>query len=571
MFKITFGKPEKNTPSVFCDKFCYKEGKVNYDCSAMNFYETERGCSVEFPLKYGEQVFGFGLQLNGFNHKGRKLSLRVNSDPIAYTGDSHAPVPFFVTNKGYGMYFDTARYIDVYCGFYKKKKRKRDVNLPNNVIDNFEDLYANRDENEESIMTVDIPGAKGIDIYIFEGGNITDIVSEYNMLSGGGCSVPEWGLGTAYRAYANYTDKDVISLSEYFKDKDLKIDIIGLEPGWQTKSYSCSYVWDKERFPNYKQMTDKLRKDGFHINLWEHAFVDCSSPIYEDIFDFSGNYEVFGGLVPDFALDDARDIFANYHRDELVSMGIDGFKLDECDGSDFVSSDWSFPNCAKFPSGLDGEQYHSLFGTLYMKTILQAFGDNKTLSYVRNAGALASSYPFVLYSDLYGHKDFIRGIVNAGFSGLLWTPEVRDAKNKKDFIRRLQTSVFSVQTLINAWYLDKAPWIEYDCEDEVKELLDVRRKLVPMLKSAFDEYEKTGKPPLRALVSDYTDDKETYNIDDEYIFCGKLIVAPLTEESDSRKVYLPEGSWRDYWTKEDVNNGWFEAEMQQIPVYEKID
>ena len=74
---------------------------------------------------------------------------------------------------------------------------------------------------------------------------------------------------------------------------------------------------------------------------------------------------------------------------------------------------------------MDGEQYHSLFGTLYMQTIMRAVGDRQTLSEVRNAGALAASYPFVLYSDLYDHKDFIRGIVCLLYTSFSWSNLLR--------------------------------------------------------------------------------------------------------------------------------------------------
>lgn len=84
------------------------------------------------------------------------------------------------------------------------------------------------------------------------------------------------------------------------------------------------------------------------------------------------------------------------------------------------------------------------------------------------------------------------------------------------------------------------PWKEFDCEDEVRELLKIRES-----------------------------DENTYKIDDEYVFCDNLIVAPLTAESDTRKVYLPEGKWVDYWTKEPVECGWFEVTTENIPVYEK--
>ena len=77
-----------------------------------------------------------------------------------------------------------------------------------------------------------------------------------------------------------------------------------------------------------------------------------------------------------------------------------------------------------------------------MQTILDALDGTPTLSEVRNAGALAANYPFVLYSDLYDHVDFISGIAQSSFSGILWTPELRHATDKEDLHRRLQATVY---------------------------------------------------------------------------------------------------------------------------------
>ena len=123
--KFTFGIPEAIVPSNFCRGLRYDETEVQYNADKVQFKTTARGCLLELPLEDGEEVFGFGLQLKGFNHKGHKLTLRANSDPVANTGDSHAPVPFFVTNRGYGMYFDTARYVEVCCGYGKNKSRPK--------------------------------------------------------------------------------------------------------------------------------------------------------------------------------------------------------------------------------------------------------------------------------------------------------------------------------------------------------------------------------------------------------------------------------------------------------------
>ena len=79
--------------------------------------------------------------------------------------------------------------------------------------------------------------------------------------------------------------------------------------------------------------------------------------------------------------------------------------------------------------------------------------NQRTYGLIRNNGALAASLPLALYSDLYDHRDFLRGVSSAGFSGLLWTPEVRDAADTEDLIRRIQSVVLSPLALINAWYI----------------------------------------------------------------------------------------------------------------------
>ncbi len=580
MFKLTYGTPETHVPSRYCKGFAYTETPVSFPTETIRFRTNDRGCVLSFPIENDTQFYGFGLQLKQFNHKGRKLKLSVNADPVVPTGDSHAPVPFFVTNKGWGMYIDTARYAEFYCGSqmnpaYNGKAAANTIdddntNAPadstNTPADNTTDLYAIREVSGQ-VMTIQIPSCAGVDVYIFEGDTITDIVSQYNMLSGGGCDVPDWGLGVLYRCYTKYTADRALALVDEFREKQIPLHILGLEPGWQTHTYSCSYRWS-ELYPDPSAFLTEMQKRNVHVNLWQHAFTHPTAPFHDEIAPYSGDTLVWGGVVPDFTTE-ARTIFRDYQKKTLVDAGVDGFKLDECDSSDNTGS-WSFPLSARFPSGMDGEQYHSLFGTLYVQTMLEALGDKKTLSEVRNMGALAAPYPFVLYSDLYDHKDFIRGVTTAPFSGLLWSPEVRDAHSKEELLRRLQVVVFSVQCLINAWYCPDVPWRELDCEKEVKELLCLRVSLMPRLIEAFRQYKETGKPPVRALVMDWTDDPAVWNMDDEYLFCDDLLVAPIAAgQGNCRKVYLPAGEWEDFFTGKSVSAGWHEVETEGIPVYRK--
>ena len=550
----------------------------------------KRGVKVELPLESGEEIFGLGLQFYSVTHRGKKYTMRVNADPRADTGDSHAPVPFYATNRGYGILIDTVRYAIFYCGnVHEKPKVSTAITNGGAVPTTTTDLYLKQQaEGQHAKMLVEIPVSAGVDVYLFAGPTMREAVQRYNLFSGGGANPPEWGLGCWYRTNSNATEKDVTALMQEFRDRKIPCDVIGLEPGWQTHAYSCSFVFNKERFPDPAGFVKKMQSQNLHVNLWEHAFVHPSAPFFSDLEKHSGDKGVWGGLVPDFQDQQARKIFGGFHGKTLLDIGVDGFKLDECDNSDFAGG-WSFPELSQFPSGIDGEQMHSLFGLRYQKSLWDQFDQRKRQTYglVRSSGALASPYPFVLYSDLYEHRLYVRALVNSSFSGLLWSPEVRDAKSTDDLIRRMQTVVFSPLAQVNGWYIPNPPWKQMDrrknnagefmqdweaVETRCREILGWRMRMVPYLRAAFERYAEDGTPPFRALALDWPDIPEVAKVDDAWMVGDRMLVAPLFAGEPGRTLTLPPGDWNDFWTGELVHGGTkvqFSASYKGIPVFVK--
>jgi alpha-D-xyloside xylohydrolase len=591
VWKATIGDPEAHTPvrmRLFppaLDKLESLPRAASAEIAPPNGRVDQRGCTFSLVLGPDEAIFGFGLQLLSSECRGKKRTVRVNADPRVDSGDSHAPVPFYVSSRGYGILVDTLRQAEFYCGDAKLKPTQAiaatalAVNTPQDTAD--------RQTGESALMTVQVPRASGVDVYLFSGPDMLTAVRRYNLFSGGGVRPPEWGLGFWYRIEMHAGTSEVLELANEFRHKNIPCDVIGLEPGWQTHSYSCSFAWAANRFADPVGLVKQLGASGFHVNLWEHAFTHPSSPLFDPLLSSSGDYAVWGGLVPDFAAQPARDAFASYHRKTFVENGISGFKLDECDDSDFTGG-WSFPPFSRFPSGVDGEQMHAIFGLRYQHTILQAFADSgkQTYSLARSSGALAAPYPFVLYSDLYDHREFVRGLVTSGFCGLLWCPEVRDAVSDEDLIRRLQTAVFSPLAMINAWYIKSPPWKQRDrdlnnanhfqqnwqqMEERCRNIIGLRMQLVPYLLSAFECYQQDGTPPFRALALDYPEQRNLRKVDDSFLIGDRMLVAPLFAGEASREVILPPGEWHDFWTGRAITGSIekVSAEMENIPVYVK--
>ncbi|HZP03493.1 MAG TPA: TIM-barrel domain-containing protein [Terracidiphilus sp.] len=592
VWKATIGTPERFSPvvgrlvPVQTEAFS-KLPKVDAaPLPALRGKRTSRGCIAELPLRPNEQIFGMGLQLLSFAQRGKKKVVRVNADPKFDTGDSHAPVPFYVTTEGIGILVDTARYATFFFGDARPKPAHAVESVSSAGFD--PNYTHNIQDGDVGKVTIEVPHAAGVDVYLFAGPEMLDAVRRYNVFSGGGVNPPEWGLGFWYRMDARGTQQSTLALADEFRDRKIPCDVIGLEPGWQTHAYSCTFAWDKGRFPDPTGFVREAGEKNYKINLWEHAYTHPASPLFSAIEPHSGDYGVWGGLVPDFAGEAARAAFGAYHAKTFLDAGVSGFKLDECDNSDYTGG-WSFPECSTFPSGVDGEQMHNVFGLYYQMAIWNEYRKRGQATYnlVRSSGAIAAPYPFVLYSDLYAHRDYIRALVNSGFSGLLWCPEVRDAVSEEDLIRRLQSVMFSPIAMVNGWYIKNPPWKQLNrklnnadqliedwekLEARCREIIGWRMSLVPYLIAAFQRYAADGTPPFRALVLDAPKESRLYRVDDQFMVGDRMMVAPLFAGEPERTVVLPKGQWHDFWTGEAVGDGsdlTIAASTEKIPVYVK--
>lgn len=596
VIKLSMGTPDKFSPYTFCtEKPKVEEMKqlsntpLPFDLKDVVMVKNSRGVQIRIPLNDQEQLYGFGMQIGTFEQRGLRKRPVVNDTP-SNLGFTHAPEPFYVSTAGYGVLVNSSRYITFLCG------TNQDLTQQNTALkekDEFkfstQELYANQAQSKMS-MWIDVPAAEGVEVFFFLGGTLRESVQRYNLFSGGGAMPPLWGLGIKYRVKGDFDQDGVKKMASYFRDHQIPCDVLGLEPGWHTKSYSCSYVWS-DKFPRSQEMIDRLKGMNYRVNLWEHAYVNPAAPFYKDLEKMSGSFLVWRGLVPDFVNPKAAAIFADYHEKKLVDKGIASFKLDECDNSNIMDakSTWGFPDMTQFPSGIDGEQMHQLFGSLYANTLANIYKKKNQRTYFdyRSSGVFNSSLPAVLYSDIYGHNDYISMISTASFGGLLWSPELRDAQSETDFIRRMQTILMAPQAVVNAWYLKNVPWfqlnrdlnnadVKYENADKleilVQKLFKERMSLIPYIYSAFADYHQQGIPPFRPLIMDYPNDKRVRSIANQFMIGRNIMATPTTMDSTSRMVYFPQGTWYDYNTLKQYTGGKsyeIEIPMDKLPLFVK--
>jgi alpha-D-xyloside xylohydrolase len=550
------------------------------DCSA----EVAGGkVHLRFPLEEAEQLYGLGLQFKTVNRRGQVLQLHMDHYGGVDNGRSHAPVPFYISSKGYGVLINSARYITVYAGTAVRKDSKH----PPKVFDRNTDAGWDAQPYADAVeMLVPAPGTE---IYVFAGKTPMEVVQRYNLFNGGGVLPPKWGLGFTQRTPTLYTAADVKAEALAFKQHGFPLDFIGLEPGWQSKSYPCTFEWDKKRFPDPAGFVKEMKESGIRLNLWLNPYLSPASSLYAPAKPLSGSHTVWNGLVPDFTLPQARELYKKLFKAQHLDLGVSGFKIDEVDGVD----NWLWPDVATFPSGTDAEQMRQVYGLLMQRMTTEWFEEKNQRTYglIRASNAGASAFPYVIYNDYYNHRDFITALCNSSFIGVLWTPEVRASQTAEEWLRRMQSACFSPMAMLNAWADGTKPWSFKEVENQVREVALLRIRLFPYLYTTFSQYYLEGKPPVRAMnlvdgfsfqykeeagKLDATENPYSTalrrDVKDQFMLGDYLLVAPVFAGETKRKVILPKGKWYDFYTGKYAGSGEIievEPGLDKIPLYVK--
>ena len=538
---------------------------------------------LRFPLQKEEQLFGFGLNFQTVHQRGKILQLHVDHYGGKDNGRTHAPTPFYVSSKGYGVFINSARYLTVYAGTGVRTASK---NPPVAKDRNTDKTWSARPYSDA--VEILVPAA-GVEVYVFGGPTPLDAVRRFNLFNGGGCLPPRWGLGFTQRVKSLYTADEVKKEVKDFREKGFPLDYIGLEPGWQSKSYPCTFSWDSVRYPDAGGFVQELLKENIRVNLWTNPYVSPEAPFYKSIVPYSGSHTVWNGLVPDLTLEPARKLFFDQLQKNQVAKGVSGYKIDEVDGYDH----YLWPDVASFPSGIPAEQMRQTYGLLVQRYSEAIFHqqNKRTFGLVRASNAGGTSFPYVIYNDYYNHEDFITALINSGFAGVLWTPEVRASKTGEEWLRRFQTVVFSPMAMINAWASGTKPWSYNDVAEPIKQLALLRMQMLPYWYSAFARYHFEGIPPFRAMnleegfIQETKKEKGNANLEenpyaeavskeirDQYMAGDYLLVAPLFAGQKTRKVVLPKGRWYDFYTGAFAGDGQIitvTPGLEKIPVYVK--
>jgi len=501
-----------------------------------------RRFSAAFTLKPGEKIFGYGEQYTDFDKRGQKINLFTDDARGSQNEKSHKPIPFFLSNRGYGMFIHTSAPLTSDVGKY------------------YSGLH--------SIFT----GDDELDLFIFIG-EPKEILNEYTSLTGKAEMPPLWSFGFWMSRITYLSEKEGRDTATKLREHKIPTDVIHYDSGWFEKDIRCDFEFSESRFDDPEKLIADLRKDGFRVSLWQLTYFVPANKLFREIIE-KGLYVKDGkGRLPyeDAILDFTNPETVRWYYDKLaglLKMGVAAIKADFGEAA---------PMHGIYHNGRTGFYEHNLYPTRYNKAVAditkQVTGEH--IIWARSGWAGSQRYPVHWGGDActsdQGMAGALRGGLSIGLSGFsFWSHDVGGfvAKTPEDLYLRWAAFGALSSHMRSHGQPPKEPYAYSEkALNTFREILNMRYQLMPYIYAQAKHSAENGLPMMRAMFVEYPHDPGAWTVDDQYLFGEDILVAPLFEAADSRDVYLPgKHKWIDYQTGEAYNASWQHIKAGDIPV-----
>jgi alpha-D-xyloside xylohydrolase len=581
--KISYSTPsgevlvnEKESGSTF----------VDFDDAGSKTYTVNQS----FVLDKDEAIYGLGQQ-----QKGKMVQRNIKLNMVQNNTEDF--VPFFVSNKGYGLFWD---------------------NYSPTIFE---------DTPESTSFKSDVGDC--IDYYFMNGGNADGVIAQMRDLTGQAPMFPLWTYGY-WQSKERYKSQDEL-VNVVKKYRELGVPLDGIIQDWQY--WGNNYLWNATEFLNSEFYDPQKMVNDVHglnahmiISIW-NSFGPMTKPYKElDKINALFNFDTWpqsgsekwppkkdypsGVRVYDAYNPAARDIYWKYLNDGIFKLGMDGWWMDSSEPDHFDPK----------PADFDTKTYLGSFRKVRNAFPLMSVGglsqhqravtsDKRVFILTRSAFAGQQRYGANTWSgDIIASWETLRNQISAGLNFSLcaipqWNCDLGgfflwNFKNPKPLqnpdyrelhARWIQFGTFCPMMRSHGegspreiYQFGKKGEKIYDSDEKY---INLRYSLLPYIYSTSWDVTANQSTFMRALVMDFAADKQALDINDEYMFGKSLLVCPVTKSQytkdgledfstiKSRELYLPKGAdWVDFWTGEKQTGGQKiskETPLDIIPLYIK--
>lgn len=503
---------------------------------------TETYMRQQLTMGVGELIYGLGERFTAFTKNGQSVSI-WNEDGGTSTYQSYKNIPFYISNRGYGVF----------------------VNHPERV-----EFEIGTEQVTKSAFSVE---GGYLDYYLFNGPSMKEVLTRYTDLTGKPSLPAPWtfGLWLSTSFTTNYDEETVTSFVDGMLERGIPLRTFHFDCFWMKEFHWTDFIWDSRVFPDPRGMLSRLKAKGLNICVWINPYIAQESCLFNEGMENGylvkrTNGDVWqwdmwqpGMALVDFTNPDACTWYQNKLA-ELLDMGVDCFKTDfgeriPVEGIEYFDHS-------------DTKKMHNYYTYLYNKTVYDILekkrGKGEAVLFARSATVGGQKFPVHwggdCWSDYESMEESLRGGLSLMMSGFgFWAHDIGgfESTSTPDVYKRwVAFGLLSSHSRLHGSSSYRVPWA-YDEEavDVVRFFTRLKARLMPYLYKTAIDTSRTGIPTMRSMVLEFTEDRTCHFADRQYMLGDSLLVAPIFNEEGIADYYLPAGRWTDFFTGEVKEGG----------------
>lgn len=507
-------------------------------------------------LGVGEAVYGLGERFTALVKNGQTVET-WNRDGGTSTEQSYKNIPFYLTNRGYGVLVNHPECVSFEVGSEKVSKVQFSV------------------EGEY------------LEYFVIDGPTPKAVLDRYTRFTGRPALPPAWsfGLWLTTSFTTNYDEETVNSFIDAMAERQLPLHVFHFDCFWMKAFQWCDFEWDPVTFPDPEGMLKRLKARGLKICVWINPYIGQKSPLFREGMEKGyllkrPNGAVWqwdkwqpGQAIVDFTNPAACEWYAG-HLKRLVRMGVDCFKTDfgERIPTDVVWHDGSDPQKMH-------NHYAFIYNELVWNVLKQELGEEEAVLFARSASVGAQQFPVHWGGDCYANyesmAESLRGGLSLGMSGFgFWSHDIGGFENTAPahvYKRWCAFGLLSSHSRLHGSKSYRVPWA-YDDEacDVVRHFTQLKSRMMPYLYRQAAQAAEFGTPMMRAMMLEFPDDPGCDYLDRQYMLGDSVMVSPVFSEAGDVQFYLPEGRWTHLLNNHEAQGSRWHKQQHNflsLPVY----
>ena len=534
---IRFLDEDRELTSTGLKNMAYMKNRDNGKC-----YMVE-----QLALDVGEYVYGMGERFTPFVKNGQIVEM-WNEDGGTASEIAYKNIPFYLTNKGYGVL----------------------VSNPGDVS------YEVASEKVERIQ-FSLEGER-LDYYVINGGTPKGTIKKYTDLTGKPSLPPAWSFGLwLTTSFTTDYDEDTTSgFIDGMAKRDIPLQVFHFDCFWMEAYEWCNFTWDSKTFPDPVGMLKRYHEKGLKICVWINPYIAQKSPLFQEgmengYFIKKRNGSVWqtdmwqaGMGVVDFTNPEAAAWYQQKLK-TLLDMGVDCFKTDfgeRIPVKDIVYHD-----------GSDPVGMHNYYTYLYNKAVFELLvkerGEGEAVLFARSAAAGSQKFPVHWGGDCSASypsmAETLRSGLSLACSGFgFWSHDIGgfESTATADVYKRwCQFGLLSSHSRLHGSSSYRVPWLfDEEACDVLRKFVKLKCRLMPYLYRQAVAAHENGIPVMRPMFMEFPEDRACEVLDRQYMLGDSLLVAPVFKESGDVEYYLPEGKWVNLLSEKVMEGGSWKKE-----------